>query len=384
MKPVFRKLKNREYSNKKLLNLLHIIGWGLVLVFPLFFFSDTDSRDVMFFAQLYMNIFIYGIVFYVNYSYLVSRFFYGEERVTYLLLVLLLVTSAGILLTYINGHFLFSPENMPDPPLQMGPPFDGNPDISIRMHKPGVEAAPPFVRFKVISHFISSFLVCGFSLGLKLLQTTIANEQRTKELEKEKLNSELAFLKSQISPHFFFNTLNNIYSLIGINTNDAQESVLKLSKLMRYLLYESDKERIRLSKEIEFLKHYLDLMKLRLSKSVSLEVCLPENYPDISIPPLLFISFIENAFKHGVSYQDNSFISMKMTVDNDKIHFVVANSIRRRVYEYDSRNSGIGLDNIIKRLNLLYPQSHNLKVVEKDDKFIVDLELNLNKTNGDN
>ncbi len=384
MKPVFKKLKNREYSNTKLLILLHVIGWGIILVFPLFFFSDTDSRDVMFFGQLYTNILIYGIVFYVNYSYLVSRFFYGEERITYLLLFLLLVTSAGILLTYINGYFLFGPDIMPEPPLQMGPPFDGNPDISIRMHSPNVESAPPFVRFKVLSHFITTFLVCGFSLGLKLLQRTIANEQRTKELEKEKLNSELAFLKSQISPHFFFNTLNNIYSLIGINSNDAQESVLKLSKLMRYLLYDSDKERIRLSKEIDFLKHYLDLMKLRLSKSVALEVSLPENYPDISIPPLLFISFIENAFKHGVSYQDNSFISLHMSVNKDKIHFIITNSIRRRVFEYDSRHSGIGMDNIIKRLNLLYPHSHNLRVTEKDDKFIVDLELNLNNTNGDN
>ncbi len=376
-----KQLNTKEFPNKRLHNMIHIFAWGIILIFPLIFLASTESRDATFYFQLFLSVVVYGIVFYINYLYLVPRFFYGDERVTYLLLIVLVVTSSGLLLTYINEHLLMDPEMMPKPDLEMEPPFSV--DIPMHLHSPENPGfSRPFIGFKISSYFITSLLVCGFSLSLKLLQRVILNERKTKELEQEKLNSELAFLKSQISPHFFFNTLNNIYSLIGINPPDAQDSILKLSKLMRYLLYESDKEKILLSKEIDFLKHYLDLMKLRLSKSVKLNISLPKNYTDVQIPPLLFISFVENAFKHGVSYQEDSFIDLQMTANEKEVHFVIANSVRRRLYEYDSRHSGIGMENVIKRLNLLFPDSHNLKISEKDDKFVVDLTLNLNNANG--
>ena len=151
----------------------------------------------------------------------------------------------------------------------------------------------------------------------KLNQT----EKRQKELEKEKLNSELAFLKNQISPHFFFNTLNNIYSLIGINGPTAQESVLKLSKLMRYLLYESEHGETMISHEIDFMNNYIDLMKLRLSSRVELKVDFPKEFSDFPIPPLLFVPFIENAFKHGISARDRSFIHITLKINNNQISF---------------------------------------------------------------
>ena len=122
------------------------------------------------------------------------------------------------------------------------------------------------------------------------------------------LNTELAFLKNQINPHFFFNTLNNIYSLVQINVGDGQKAILQLSKLMRYLLYDTDKGEQPLSREIEFMTTYIDLMKLRLSEKVSVTVVFPENFDNVLIPPLLFLPFIENAFKHGISYRKSSFI----------------------------------------------------------------------------
>ena len=142
-----------------------------------------------------------------------------------------------------------------------------------------------------------------------------------KETEKEKLNSELAFLKNQISPHFFFNTLNNIYSLISINAEDSQKAVLKLSKLMRYLLYESEQGNTKLSNEIDFMNNYIDLMKLRMNDKVDLTVSFPKKYEDKNIPPLLFIPFIENAFKHGISYREKSFIDINMMVTKEFNNF---------------------------------------------------------------
>jgi LytS/YehU family sensor histidine kinase len=201
------------------------------------------------------------------------------------------------------------------------------------------------------------------------------NEKKRKELEKEKLSSDLAFLKSQVSPHFFFNTLNNIYSLTEINTKEAQNAILQLSKLMRYLLYDSEKGETKLSSEINFMKNYIELMRLRLSDKVSLTFSFPEEYNDIDFPPLLFISFIENAFKHGISYREPSNIHIGLQQQNDAIHFICKNSIGRKNENGDE--SGIGLDNIKKRLALLFPDNHQLSIVQTEKTFEVDLMITI-------
>ncbi|MGE5418874.1 MAG: sensor histidine kinase, partial [Chloroflexota bacterium] len=209
--------------------------------------------------------------------------------------------------------------------------------------------------------------------GLRLLERQSKIEKMQEEMEKAKLNAELAFLKNQISPHFFFNTLNNIYSLIGINAEDSQKAVLKLSKLMRYLLYESEHGNTKLSNEIDFMRNYIDLMKLRMSDKVSLKVNFPDTYDDVSIPPLLFIPFIENSFKHGISYRNNSFIDIVLFATDGKIDFRCTNSIVAGHTEDDQ--PGIGLENIRKRLNLLFPGSHTLTINRGNDEFEVILQI---------
>ena len=211
-------------------------------------------------------------------------------------------------------------------------------------------------------------------LAFAYLKNITKTKKARKELERTQLNTELAFLKNQVSPHFFFNTLNNIYSLIQINTDDAQDSVLKLSKLMRYLLYESEQGHTLLSREIEFMKNYIDLMRLRLNNKVSVIVSFPDNYTDTEIFPLLFISFIENAFKHGISYNNKSFIYITLVIDLDEIHFSCQNSINESD-EKTENSSGIGLENIQKRLALLYPQKHELSISKEKEAFNVLLKL---------
>ncbi len=232
-------------------------------------------------------------------------------------------------------------------------------------------------RFDIYNFLFTSVLISGFSIGLKMLGRYNENEKRRKELEKEKLNSELALLKNQISPHFFFNTLNNIYSLIEIDTGNAQEAILHLSKMMRYLLYESERGNTLLSREIDFMRNYIELMKLKINEKVLLEISFPNLVSDISIPPLLFISFIENAFKHGISYNEPSSITIEMEVNNNQIKFLCNNTNFNKSPGEQMSESGVGLENIQKRLKLLFPAKHRLQINDTKDKFDVQLTIEL-------
>ena len=242
---------------------------------------------------------------------------------------------------------------------------------------------PFFIPYQVYNYFISALFFTFFSLGLRVMERHAGIEKRQKELEKEKLNSELALLKNQISPHFFFNTLNNIYSLISINTKDSQNAVLKLSKLMRYLLYESEQGLTNLGSEIDFMKNYIDLMRLRTSHKVKLTVSFPELKENIALPPLLFIPFIENAFKHGISYKEISFINIIMSIDDEYLRFKCENSIVNDITEKEDNHNGIGLENVRKRLKLLFPGKHSLKIDTTEKVFTVNLSIKLKELGKD-
>ena len=237
-----------------------------------------------------------------------------------------------------------------------------------------------FFRY-VVDMMIGELYVITFVTAIKITMAWLKEHKRLTDLEKLQLETELLFLKTQISPHFFFNTLNNIYSLIEVNSNDAQNAVMKLSRLMRYLLYESEHGKTELSHEINFMNHYIDLMRLRISPKVELKIDLPNNETEYKIPPLLFIPFIENAFKHGISYREKSFIHISMQLDDCKILFNCVNSIGRQTEEATNNNhSGIGLENVKKRLNLLFPEKYKLKIKQSEIEFNVQLEIDLKES----
>ena len=194
------------------------------------------------------------------------------------------------------------------------------------------------------------------------------DEEALKELEHQHLQSELQYLKYQINPHFFMNTLNNIHALVDMDAGKAKRTIVELSKLMRYVLYEASNRTILLSREIQFLDNYIALMKLRYTGRVRIECCMPDEVPEVQIPPLLFISFVENAFKHGVSYQEESFIRVFMSVEDGRLAFRCSNSNHGRSVE---QHHGIGLENIRKRLRLLFGQDYTLSINERDDSFNV-------------
>jgi two-component system LytT family sensor kinase len=353
--------------NNTLPIILHILAWLTLVILPQLIINRFWGNNNYIAWEFYFNALVYGLIFYINYLWLVPRFFLTGRQPLYFLLALLVIVILYFFVSYINSHYIHDPAREK----AMTDVFD-----KLREKRP--MRRPPFRQMQVYFFTLLSILVTGFSLGLKVLERHSAAEKKQKELEKEKLNSELAFLKNQVSPHFFFNTLNNIYSLIEISKDDAQEAVLKLSKLMRYLLYESEQGKTLLSHEVDFMKNYIDLMKLRLSNKVELNIVFPENMAEHHIPPLLFVPFIENAFKHGISYREKSFVHIALKSEINKITFQCSNSLTSKAEKTHSENhSGIGLENVKKRLNLLFPGSHSLKIDTSGQTFDVLLEIEL-------
>lgn len=216
-----------------------------------------------------------------------------------------------------------------------------------------------------------------FSIAIKTTKRWVKTEAERKEAANFKLKSELQHLHYQLQPHFFFNSLNNIYSLVDISPDQAKSSIHSLSKLMRYMLYETNLEVVPLTKEIDFLKKYIDLMKLRVSDKTTVNYSFPSEETGIQIAPLLFISLIENAFKHGVSATKKSQIDINMICDEKTILFSVENNSFPKKTD-DKSGSGIGLQNVEKRLELLYHDKFSFKSFLKEERFFVTLKIEAN------
>lgn len=231
--------------------------------------------------------------------------------------------------------------------------------------KPGIG----FFHFPMLFPlFLLIILIIGINMAIKFLFKSIRDEHKMKELQKQASEAELIYLKHQINPHFFMNTLNNIHALIDIDKEKAQKTVLELSKIMRYVLYESSLSSVPLEKEIHFLSNYIELMKIRYTEQVKIHVSLPKEIPNIQIPPLLFISFVENAFKHGISYQHESFVQLSMEIKEKELHCLIINSLYNT---QKTKQIGIGLENTRKRLQLLYNTNYTLDIENKDNQYRV-------------
>jgi LytS/YehU family sensor histidine kinase len=219
---------------------------------------------------------------------------------------------------------------------------------------------------------IGSATIIG--IGKKLRDEALVRE----DLEREKLESELSFLKAQVNPHFFFNVLNSIYALTDENTQ-AQEAVYNLSRLMRHVLYGTKQQTVLLSKEITFMQDYLQLMELRLTSNVTVTFEKPENIQEAEVMPMLFLPFIENAFKHGVSSIHESYVHISLSHTENALEFNIRNSMFPDQPTDKEESNGIGLVNSKRRLDLIYPKKHELSVLADEQKreFTVNLKLDL-------
>jgi len=249
------------------------------------------------------------------------------------------------------------------------------------MHHPPRPPRPlnETVGFFVVNAVIYS-LVAGLSVAIKMTDGWYRVAAIQRELEKERAEAELQNLKSQLNPHFLFNTLNNIYSLIAFSPEKAQEAVHDLSRLLRYVLYESSQPFVPVEKDFDFLRNYVELMRIRLPKHVELKTNIVASSPGTLIAPLLFISLVENAFKHGVSNNKPSFIHLDIHQEGAEVVCTIVNSYFPKSSDQDKSGSGIGLVNLEKRLGLLYPGHFSFQCGREGDNYRSYLSITINET----
>lgn len=220
-----------------------------------------------------------------------------------------------------------------------------------------------------VSKIIIAMLMLGINLGAKYYSNSIMEKKRLDELEKENLRYRLEYLRYQINPHFFMNTLNNIHALVDVSPEKAKDSIVELSRLMRHVLYDNNGPTVGLSKEIDFLRHYLYLMRLRYPEGVRIDYSFPDDDGGAQVPPLMMATVAENAFKHGISYKSDSYVRLSVAVESGKVIFRCANSLCAG--NEDRQEGGVGLDNIHKRLSLLYGEDYVLHVDKSDTDYEV-------------
>ncbi|WP_158563295.1 sensor histidine kinase [Chitinophaga silvatica] len=222
--------------------------------------------------------------------------------------------------------------------------------------------------FALLMLFMSGFI--------KIALEWFKSEKQREELKVEKLNAELKFLKSQINPHFLFNCLNTIYSLAHKQSVQTEHAILKLSTIMRYMIYESNEDKVLLSQELKYLHDYIEIQRLRLPKDITIDYQVNGDPGAQRIEPMLLVPFVENAFKHGISYTEPAFIEINIDITADELCLKVRNShFKERV----SERGGIGLQNVLKRLDMLYNDEHIINIQETENQFIVDLKIVLKK-----
>ena len=246
---------------------------------------------------------------------------------------------------------------------------------AMTMREPMLFGIPRGIVLISLNNTLSSFalllLMGGF---IRLAFSFIGHQNEKKALENANLNAEVSFLKSQINPHFLFNTLNGIYSLANARSPHTEEAILKLSQMLRYVLYDSSTEKIELSKDIAYISNFMHLQRLRLAQKVKINYEVRGNTEKLFIAPLLLITFIENAFKHGVSYIYPSTIAIEISVFDETLTLVASNTVFEN-NKFDT--GGIGLKNARRRLELLYPGKYLLDIVRNNRLYVVNLKINL-------
>ncbi len=338
-------------KNKWLVVIFHVMVWGTLFGFPYLLTSGQGSTLHKIMQHSWIPLLGYMIIFYVNYSLLIERLLFRKKILLYVLLNLLL--SVGLVFAVVlvrMAFFRMEGENHPPPPLPL--------------------------QFFFYMEFLSALIPLFFSIALRILSRWMQTRANEQEQAAYRFQTELQHLKYQLQPHFFFNSLNNIYSLVDRSPEKAKENIHALGKLMRYFLYESDTELVKLSNEIEFMKKYIELMEVRTADRTKVFVNFQEISHDILIPPLLFISLIENAFKHGTSAKEITPLLFQLQITDNQLLFTSRNTHLPKSKE-DQSGSGIGLNNLEKRLQLLYPENHSFEKRIENGQFIVELSIHL-------
>ena len=324
-------------------NLLYLMVWMVIILVPVLNSKMLEEVHVSLENILiaWLKIAPYLLIFIIHNSLIAPRLLLRKHRYVWYLVVNLLTITAVFSLVAIYEKYA---------------PYDTEPYI--------LNGKASFTDLAIYWNILLGFFMTGLNMGIKLLYRSLRDEQQMEELKRQNLQAEMDYLRYQINPHFFMNTLNNIHALIDIDTEYAKSAVIELSKMMRYVLYESGSETISLKKDIQFIENYIELMRIRYDSSIDICLDYPATIPNkVAIPPLLLIVFVENAFKHGVSYNHASFIHIRIGYRDDAVTAVISNS---RHEKSRPGTTGIGLENVKKRLALIYQDNYTLSIDDSD------------------
>lgn len=316
---------------------VHVAVWLMVFGLPLLMLPKSWSDGMYHF--FYHNLISWLgllLVFYVNYFGLIKYFFFQKKNMLFCSCNLLMLVVVAVLSVVLKSL-------IEDP----RPPRPEEMDTVWR-----------YVHF-FVRDFLSLGMAVGLSVAIRVTGHWHVIEMERQEAEHRRREAELYNLRQQLNPHFLFNTLNNIYALVAVSPERAQEAILELSKLLRYVLYDNEYEYVDLSKEIGFVRNYVELMRLRLAADVDVRLNVRLEDEHIQIAPLLFISLVENAFKHGVSSNQPSFVHIDIIQSGHMVDVKISNSYFPKTSD-DHSGSGIGLENLKRRLAILYPKKHEL------------------------
>ena len=327
--------------------LVHIAVWGVLFALPVIYYIEDPSL-FKFARRTFTMLIGLAITFYGNYLWAIGNLFYRKHYLLFALFNIALFFFVGELRDVV-GNFI---DNL----------------MEVVDDRPKVHSVSAHSLF-VYNDVIFFLLVIGASLGIFHGEEMRSLEMARKKLENETLTSELQLLRYQVQPHFFFNSLNNIYALIGRSPGEAQKAVMSLSKMMRYILYDSSTASVSLTHEVSFINNYAQLMCLRLHQGSQFDFATPETLEGITVPPLVFIPLVENAFKHGVAPDGTANIQCTLSVDNDQLTFSVSNKAYPCHTAEDKSRSGIGLTNLVKRLDILYANTYSFTKTLSDDNI---------------
>ena len=335
--------------NRKQIIIIHILFWFIIISLNVSFkiFSPQPFSSEWISTHTYKTILEF-IDFYIFYSIIIPRLFIRRNYLKFSIATILYIPGYSLLYGYSMNY------------------------LEIKL---GLVENFQNIYLVIAIYYTVLYIFLGglFKLAVEGYKT----QQQKILLEKQNVKSELALLRSQVNPHFLFNTLNTIHSFVNNNHQKAARAVIKLSDIMRYMLYEAAREKITLDKEIEYLNSYVTLQNFRLEKSRFVEFKLKGKTSGILIPPMLFTPFVENAFKHGKKKGKETGITIDFEVNNNMVLFEITNDIDPVKSEELIRSEGFGLKNVRRRLELLYPHKHELEIIEKDNNFTVRLQIEL-------
>ncbi|NDK55474.1 sensor histidine kinase [Pontibacter fetidus] len=324
---------------------LHIFVWLAFGAWVFYYINDSKALTPHRIADVLVGLVFWLLIFYINWFYLIPRYLARNRLMLYVLNVLALLLLYGLAKSPMD-YYVF------------------------RDFNPNMKAVYTYER--LLQYGLGGLMLVFISSGLKVTGNYIRNERRNKELENQKLVAELAFLKSQVNPHFLFNTLNNIYSLAYKQHPDTPDAIMKLSLLMRYMLYESNDTLVSLQKEVDHINNFIDLQKLRLREQTSIKFNIEGTIEGKQIAPMLMMTLVENAFKHGLVSKNEIGILINLKVTDNELQFSTVNNIsthKKRDF------GGIGLENLRQRLKLLYPNRYTLTFEDKDGVFYATMKL---------